>query len=284
MKSRPVLWAGGAALTAIVVAVCTSWPAPSAEKGGGMAPVAVSPMALPVVQRDTPSTQPAQVAVVARQQVASKSAEMKRLGDTGNPVDAYRAYRLAADCVQTRLWQTQVQQQSNSTEPLLRAHLAKHPKVEQVCGDLSPGQIASRSQYLRTAALAGVHGAFQALMMYEGPQGMLATYADDAEWKALERDALQASLRTADPAALLGRSDFLLNCENQYDKDCKPDIEQVLKYWVAARDARALARGEPLPAANDPVTARYSKLLPSEVAERAIAQGRQLVATAARPQ
>lgn len=240
-----------------------------------MAPVALSPMALPVGQPES-TTAPATTSSVS-EPVKSKSAEFNRLARTGKPADALKAWSMAAGCAGNDQWKALLQQKPYANLKENRDYLAELPSREAACGDLSPGQIASRTQYIVTAAKAGVHGALLSLVSIEGPNGMLHSWSkDDPEWAQLEHDAVEASLATADPGALMGR---IGTCTEKDVTQCKPD-PSALRDWVAAETSRAIDQGKP-PPKFDPN--RYAKSLSLEVAKKAIADGQTIVATRRQP-
>ncbi|MEO8937371.1 MAG: hypothetical protein ABI277_07335 [Burkholderiaceae bacterium] len=212
--------------------------------------------------------------------VISKSAEFDRLAKTGNPTDALLAYRIAANCETAQAWRTSIGQSPNDLSPQqFEKSIASLPKVEDVCGDLTPAQRASRQQYIVKAGLAGVHGAFLNLTTLEGPKGMLHSFSDDARWRALEQEAMEAGLKTADPGTLLGRESFLYNCTEQDMTKCKPAPAGGLTLWVASETARAIDQGKLVPVFDPNL---YTGTLSLEEAKNAIADGQALVATAQR--
>jgi len=269
------------ALTGVGVAVALTWGLWGTPHVAAVTPQeqTLVPSAMAVLTNREPM--PAATVtneILTPTKVVSKSAEFDRLAGTGNPSDALRAYRIAANCQHVMVWQTLLKQSPNAMT--IQEHIASLPKVEDACGDLSPGQRASRAQYIAKASLAGVHGALANLIMFEGPQGLLHTYTeDDPAWKRLEHDAVEASLATADPDALLTRAGQN-TCKEEDPRACKPSPES-LRDWVASQESRALDQGKPVPVF-DPN--RYATALTLEVAKQAIADGHTIVAAARRQQ
>ena len=123
-------------------------------------------------------------------------------------------------------------------------HIATLPAREAACGDLSPGQIASRTQYIVTAARAGVHGALMNLVSIEGPNGMLHSFSkDDPEGAQIEHDAVEASLATADPGALLAAG---ANRHLRGKGRCQLQAESKKLFGIgsASETARAIDEGK----------------------------------------
>jgi hypothetical protein len=206
----------------------------------------------------------------------SKAAEFDRLVRTGKPADALAGYKLAATCEAHSAWGALAKQAAPEVQ-----RLANLKSPEEACGDLSPGQRATRLELLRIANEAGVHGALAALVSTEGPNGVLKTIPDGPAWHTLESAAIEAAVKTADPYALISRSGYYMNCHNT-GKPCVPTDEDkalALMYWVAYQASQALDKQSPMPG-SDAVLARYSQSLPPEVVEKAIADGKTLVATA----
>ena len=243
---------------------------------------APSPTAVPTSQPDAPV--PAATAASSPPAMASKAAEFNRLISTGKPVDAHKAYRLAATCEADKAWMALAKQSDLESQQL---YAAQAPR--DACGDLSPGQVASRFELLRIALDAGVHGALGSLLLNEGPYGILHTIPDGLQWRATELAALDASVKTADPYALISMSSLYSSCHNSVEA-CEPteaDMAKALMYWVASMEAMDLREGRRRPqmvdASGETVVERYSKLLPPDVARRAIDDGKAFVAAAHAP-
>ena len=109
-----------------------------------------------VVGKDTTSAVAA-IPLATEAAKNSNAAEVDRLVATHDAHDAFTAYQLIRTCLNARRDQLVVAEwaANNDKSPV--------PSVSKACGDLSPGQIASRIQYLGVAAKAGVHGAAGAL-------------------------------------------------------------------------------------------------------------------------
>jgi hypothetical protein len=277
---------GATAIAAIAVAAgFLLRPAPDPVVAVGApaatAPHAPGPMAVQPSQTDAPAL--AATTASSSSAGASKAAEFNRLIQTGKPVDALTAYKLAAGCEGHKAWAALAKQAPLEDQRLFAAQAPKDP-----CGDLSPGQIATRLELLRIALDAGVHGALAALVSTEGPHGVLHTIADGPQWRALENAAIAAGEKSADPYTLLSRSSFYMNCHNtgQPCETSDADKAKALMYWVAFQEAKKLDKMPPAMSSggSETLVDRYSKSLPPEVAQKAIDEGKTLVATARRPQ
>ncbi len=237
----------------------------------------------PVVLRES-SEKLKSAAISTDSTILSRSQEFDRLVRTGAPSDALQAYRIAANCEYAKAWQALIKESPNDMSPQqYREYSASLPKIDEVCGDLSPAQLVSRKTYIVKASIAGVHGAYGNLMMLEGPQGMLRSFKDDDEWKNVANEALTAGVKTADPDTLLGKAMAVSPCTERDTTKCKVPTQaaqaESLTLWVASEEARAIDQGKPVPVV-DP--SRYTPNLPLEVAKKAIADGRALVANAQR--
>ncbi len=265
------------------VAIATGFllrPAPEPVVAVSAPPATVghapSPLAVPSGRPDAPAGTASSSPAAAK--AGSKADEFNRLIRTGKPVDAYAAYKLAASCESEKAWAALFKQ----APPEVQKVVVHEP--QKACGDLSPGQVASRLELLRIALDAGVHGALASLVTNEGPAGILHTIPDGPEWRAMELAALDAGVKTADPYALVSRSSYYMNCHNS-GQQCEPseaDKTKALMYWVAFQEAKALNDGRPpmVSSSGETVVERYSKMLPPEVAKKAIDDGKTLVALA----
>lgn len=237
-----------------------------------------TPLTVPTPPPDAQAT-PAPMTIPTLASV-SKSDEFNRLVRSGKPADAYIAYKLAASCEATTAWAALAKQAPPEVQKLVES---KTP--ESVCGDLSPGQRATRLELLRLSLEAGVHGALASLDSTEGPHGVLKTIPEGPEWYKTQRAAIDAAVKTADPYALLSRSSYYMNCRHaDAPGPCEPsdaDKAKALMYWAAYEEAKTADKMPPPPkSGTDAVVARYSKTLPPEVAQKAISDGKTLVATA----
>jgi hypothetical protein len=163
-----------------------------------MAPIALSPMAVPVGQPDEPTvaaaTKPAPVVVAAAPALHPKDAEFMRLSQSTNPADLSRAYSMAYDCLQ--------QQQM-----LERTGVQEDPRSPVACG-VAPGHwqdTANRKRLITAAVERADFYAFNHLRD-EGPRGRWGSsgaFADDpAGYKALMAKAYQIGVAQAEPSAL----------------------------------------------------------------------------------
>lgn len=114
---------------------------------------------------------PASAASAARV-ITSKSAEVDRLSKTGDPKDAFAAYELLFACADARISSLN----GPHLIPEFEAQRQKMPTPAEVCGDITPGQIASRRALVMRAAEAGVHGAV-ARLQREGAYSMETKHA-----------------------------------------------------------------------------------------------------------
>ena len=162
-------------------------------------------------------------------------------------------------------------------------HIATLPAREAACGDLSPGQIASRTQYIVTVARAGVHGALMNLVSIEGPNGMLHSFSKDDPRVGADR-------------ARCGRS-ITRDCRSRCTAGCWREsaparkrtlptasrIQEALRDWVRFRDRARNRRREAAAevAAGCETAIRWALSL--EVAQKAIADGQTIVATRKQP-
>jgi hypothetical protein len=169
-----------------------------------MAPVALSPMALPVVQPDATTaaaaTKPSVVGGKPTQFAAAapalhkKDAEFVRLSQSTNPADLSRAYSMAYDCLQ--------QQQM-----LERTGVQEDPRSPVACG-VAPGHWQDTANRKRLIAAAVERADFYAFnhLRDEGPRGRWGSsgaFADDpAGYKALMAKAYQIGVAQAEPSAL----------------------------------------------------------------------------------
>lgn len=276
---KKIHWAKWAVLPAIVVVGVVAFAISAYKDHGSVAMLQSPAKANPTSAEKAPTTvAPAvapsltSLAVPARPGI-SLSTQVNQLVATGKPADAYLAYRISANCQLNTEWRSSILRQPDGDQ-ISKILFKNVPALSEICGDLSPGQIASRVSLLRIAAQAGVHGAITALVTLEGPEGIFRSIPDSEDFRQLQAVAAEAALRTADPDALQGKSDEYFNSSKTPE-----NIALALKYWVASKEARSIDAGKPA-ISNDSVVARYSSILPPEVAERAIADGKTLVATA----
>lgn len=260
MKTRLKLSLIAAAALAVSIGVYLKPPRDTAPVVG-LAPVTLSPLALPIAQPDA-SPAPTTVTVAPETKrplqtpVAwSKAKEFDRLAK-GNVQEKYQAYRLVEEC-------------------LLSQHLPKYnPQLTtdpKVCGDLQPGQLAARTELIKEAGLAGVHRAWFALKLLEGPGGMWPSLPNTPETQQLIDQAYAAAIATADPNALTSRIPKLMKSASLSDQAL------ALTYQVAFLHTSAHDLGRPMANVEaNPVVISLTNKLPPDVAKKAIADGEQL--------
>lgn len=229
-------------------------------------PLAALPPAPLKVAAEVPEIGPTAEAVKPGE---TKSQAFTRLMQTGDPKASLIAYKLAAKCLGTRNMRMQLQTSDewrNPTAAATKAKLLFEYDVDAACGDLSGGQINTRIELLRQAAVAGVHGAWGAFVM-----GTLTGLPIDVETEKTASIAYEAGLRTGDPTVFQNKGFNLLN---------DPDrVAEGLMYWQAWREARALDLGKPIPDEPDDVIKRYSARISSEAAAKAMIDAHTLVAS-----
>ena len=187
-----------------------------------------------------------------------KSEEVKRLFASANPSDKLEGYKMIEECLETR-----------DAEELLNESMPKARR--ELCGDLNTELGTQRVEYLKEAALAGVHRAWWKLYINERPEGRWPTLPDTADTKELLAAAYKAALATGDPVALLYES-------GQAEK--ANDRPRALALWVAFRESFAADSNQlSFNPAQDTDTKRLSAGLAPEVAAAAIASGRTYIAS-----
>jgi hypothetical protein len=141
---------------------------------------------------------------------ASAAATIERLTGTGDPRDAYQAFRLIAKCVRAR--ELDDEMKSLPMGPDFAAERAAYgdgrQRVRDACQDITPAQIAARLALVEKAARAGVPGAVSACIG-EGPFGdktALEQRPDDplvTEWVEQAIASVKAAARRDDVEAIL---------------------------------------------------------------------------------
>ena len=289
--------AWGGALVAGLLFLAIAWPvrsgapeaptalveqaptAASAPAGGGPVPLPVAPAPAPVAEhRAAPATPEAPAA--SGPDAESKWARVSALIASGKPADAFAAYRILSLCAVVQDLQAV---EDHSGDPSQRADRSK---IDDKCGDLSPGQLGERVRLLEFAADAHVPGAVAALMN-QGPDGQaVADVWDDpayADWRrrTLERVATEAE--RGDPVALQ-----LMVA--QHDKGQRPlgadDSAAALKYYTAYADVQLAfdpayaspTRRESLGMLVQRISGLYREALTPDQYDAAVAAGHALVA------
>jgi thiamine monophosphate kinase len=190
----------------------------------------------------------------------SKARRIDLLAGTNKPADAFAAYLMIRDCVIAR------RADREATEAV-----AQHREPSSsICGDIAPGQIASRLQLLDVSARAGVHGALYAFAL-EGPEGygFDRSYVDSPSLRQwIEKIHLyqEAGAKTGDHYSLLSLSE-------RYENDEPRSISKALSYWVAQNEVLKASASQADGSAYYSVVARLSSKLSPEEADRAIARG-----------
>jgi hypothetical protein len=199
----------------------------------------------------------------------SKSQQLEALVSSRNPTDAYAAYRLVYECLFSR---------SHAVEALARAKAKKSPTPDEACGDLSPGQITTRMQWLNIAADAGVHGAAMDVN-HEGPDGGWEYFRDTpiyGEWEKRFEAQLAAGVTSADPDSLF-MSYLFANGFPPGTK--KEDPARALQFVVAWEDAVIAQTGKST-VTGPAIIEKLKATLPPDEAAAAIEAGKQIVISA----
>ena len=255
-----------AALISLVVSAIVCFHKPTASVSDQPNRPFVEQEASPAIVSNSASPGVASSAVAPGIPKQSIAAEVDRLVATHNPTDAFAAYRLIRNCMNARRDQLVVAEWAANNDK------SKVPSVSAACGDLSPGQVASRNQYLSLAAKAGINGAAGALAE-EGPRGdgvVMSIAPDDAEQAAY----IQAVKEAVAAGAAAGDYWSLLSMSNSYDiaDSGKPDYVAALKYFVAADDAYKRDHGKDFNSFKGG-SDRYKAFIPAEQAAGAIQAG-----------
>jgi hypothetical protein len=205
----------------------------------------------------------------------SLSQRVDRLGRSGDPVDAFAAYRLVTACVWAR------DHEGWMARHILPSDRGMLPTTQQACGDIASDQVQGRLRWLERAALAGVHHA-AAEMLKEGPDGLGISGSGDidapenAAWKQRVDAAIDAGVHTCDADSLESRV-------NRYESGLggERDRAEALTYWVAYMACREHA--DDAPAGGDGgVARRMGATLSADQVAQAVSAGQQL-ARSARP-
>ena len=227
---------GGLVVVALAIVIGFSYfNKPGIEPAVVLNPRTATPqiMAYPSAQPDAA----APVAPVAAPKPATMSATVDALVASGKPEDAFVAYRTVVRCLMARGTPG-----VGLTRPENIAFKKDKPTQEAACGDLSPGQITSRMQWVETAAKANVPGAAWAFSN-AGPRGngiteyVAADYDESnpvtAEWLHRQYGYMKTAADTrAEPDPVWTMSTFAENHDG--------DLKTALKYYVAAADMQRM--------------------------------------------
>lgn len=211
----------------------------------------------------------------------SLSARVSTLVASGSPRDALDAFKLLDQCVIAR--EAQGGDEEAPRDPDKAAH---RYSPEEMCGDLTPGQIASRYQLVEKAAKAKVPGAAARLAQL-APDGRPGYEVwTDPNYAAWKREALDL----ARAAAKRGDIEALAMMQGLYEEGGLEgrNPPEAIKYWVAFTEALRLnsperfGKGAPGEAKFEESTAKgiariSDGLTPAQV-EAAKAAGKRLIA------
>lgn len=235
------LAAGGALALAWALLRPPAEPLP-AESAPAPATASANPR---LAEPRTPAAVPPPVLAEAasRPEAVSLSRQVQQLVAAGTPAASFQAYQLLARCERARRVAEQLPQ---ATLPATRAWMEKEEKPDTACGDISPGQTASRLQYAERAAQAGVPGAAMAFLQ-EGPYGDEMLNATAQPEQPAVRDWMVRSRAYVKLAADNGDLAAISNMSNHHDfSDPQPAL--ALRYYAAQiemtrqrLDARSLA-------------------------------------------
>lgn len=197
----------------------------------------------------------------ARLESSSKADLIEKLTLRQDPGSAFEAYKIIRTCVESR------EDQLHVAEHAADGLKERQEKPDAACGNISPGQVASRDQLLKKAALAGVHGAAEALLL-EGPTGEGNAPVNDpnspeviafndmllAAWNAGAKHGDLYSLR-----ALATRAEML--------DQSSPNYAEALKYTIAANDVSQQQTGRDIRHFEGEVERLKSKLNTQQISE-----------------
>jgi hypothetical protein len=141
---------------------------------------------------------------------ATLATTIEQLKATGDPRDAYKAFRLIANCVRARELDDEMKALPMGPEFAAerRAYGDGRQRLRDACQDITTAQIAARLPLVEKAARAGVPGAVTA-RIGEGPFGdrtALEQRPDDplvAEWVEQSIASVKAAARRDDIEAIL---------------------------------------------------------------------------------
>ena len=170
---------------------------------------------------------------------ASLASTIEQLKATGDPRDAYQAFRLMSGCVRAR----ELDEQTKSLPPAQfaaerRAYGDGQQRIRNACQDITSAQVASRLTLIEKAAEAGVPGAVTA-RIGEGPFGdrtALDQRPDDplvTQWVEEAIASVKAAARRDDVEAIVQLGLLSLNWELD-----ETERLQALMDYAAGRDLR----------------------------------------------
>lgn len=184
----------------------------------------------PLAEPGAPASMPAPVLAEAtsRPETVSLSRQVQQLVAAGTPTASFAAYQLLARCERAR---RVAEQLPHAALPATHAWMEKEDRPATACGDISPGQTASRLQYAERAAQAGVPGAAMAFLQ-EGPYGDAMLNATAQPEQPAVRDWMARSRAYVKLAADNGELAAISNMSNHYDfSDPQPAL--ALRYYAA---------------------------------------------------
>jgi hypothetical protein len=198
--------------------------------------IAVAPAAAAAAQGTGRARMPRPAAArpAASSAEPSLATKIERLRASADPRDAYRAYRLIADCLHAREFGAHVvslpMTPEFDAERAANAHTAR--RASDACQDISSLQVAARLSLAERAARAGVPGA-AAAWTAEGPFGdktALTQRPDDplvVEWAQQAIEMIKTATKRGDVDAI---GQFGLLCMNW-------ELDEVDKLKVVLHDA-----------------------------------------------
>lgn len=158
---------------AIVIATILGCHAVSQGGEAGATPVQEPPPPALQARPQLPLFPVPQASAIVVRPAESKAAQIERLGASGSPADAFKAYQVAVECKRTR-------------DAQRRGEVIADGALAADCGDITQLQLMGMGANLDKAAEAGVNGAVQELLAF-GP---------------LDGDASALDTRPSDPLVL----------------------------------------------------------------------------------
>lgn len=245
-------WISGALLIGVLATGWLAWRQPS-----GAAPES-APASLPAPPALVPVPAPARVQAPAAADEPPLNVKVERLLATRDPADAYRAYRLVADCAAFNL---------NGDRVMFDQEELRHPKPgvlpgfrglsdeekrheARACSGMTERERQSRLDYLAIAAKAGVPGAAVDFAT-EGPFGdpsALQTRPDDPLVQAWRETARAQLTQAAELGADLGAIAYLADTYAGHSPLAAEDPLLAYRYRLAANfiNEDMLGPGDPL--------------------------------------
>jgi hypothetical protein len=209
-------------------------------------------------------------ATPAQNRPPSKAAAIEALSK-GTIAQRFSAYMIVSACLgPDAIYKFNTDTQFTNT-PLI-----SYPPPDRAanCGDIMPGQIAARREWLVDAVRAGVKGAYVALLQQEGPAGQFSWlgYAPmpETEYVALVEVGYKAGLTNADPSALRAEVDVLEASDKKADRleALRRHSAYLITQWQDTRD--------PPDVLTNQRTKRLLATVPADEGAEAIAAGRAL--------